>query len=236
MKFLIQTIRGEVKHDFSFALIEACNYNNWYRGSEDFTYELTDFENSKKLSKKGFIPIGSVEFVLAYLKRHYNITPAPINIPEELMTPNFTCRNVFNGTENDIIGEKFVKSNSTIKYFTEICESAPTGNYQISDLIDISSEWRSFIYKGKLVGLQNYSGDFCVFPDVDKINDMIKAYKNQPTAYTLDVAISNKETVIIEVHDFFSCGLYGFSDYKVLPFMFARCFQELIQKKLASEK
>jgi len=58
---------------------------------------------------------------------------------------------------------------------------------------------------------------------------MIKAYTKAPVAHTLDVAISGGETVIIEVHDFFSCGLYGFADHKILPFMFARWFQEFVK-------
>src|SRR5690606_4461623 len=123
-----------------------------------------------------------------------------------------------------IIGEKFVKSNDKFKLFTEICKEAPPGNYQISDIIEIESEWRAFIYNKNLVGLQNYSGRFDVFPDVEKIKAMINHYKSQPIAFTLDVAVSCDKTVIIEVHDFFSCGLYGFSEHKYLPFMFSRWF------------
>jgi len=144
------------------------------------------------------------------------------------MDHEFTGRNVINGTEKDINGKKFVKSNDTIKSFTELCDRAPVGNYQISDIIDIDSEWRTFVYDGKMVGLQNYSGRFDIFPDVDKINTMIKTYTTQPIAYTLDVAISGGETAIIEVHDFFSCGLYGFSDHRVLPFMFSRWLNKFV--------
>lgn len=141
---------------------------------------------------------------------------------------NWTGRTVINGTEKDIIGERFVKSNDKIKSFTEICKTAPEGNYQISDLINIESEWRAFVYEGKLVGLQNYSGEFDIFPNVDKIKAMINAYKTQPIAFTLDVAISNNDTVIIEVHDFFSCGLYGFAEHKILPFMFSKWFYSFV--------
>jgi hypothetical protein len=177
----------------------------------------------------GLIPIGSVEFVCDYLKTCYGLMPSPKNIPIELMDEKWTARTVINGNEKDITGEKFVKSNDKIKSFTEICSSAPAGNYQISDLIDIESEWRGFVYKGRLIGLQNYSGEFDVFPDVHRIHRMIDAYGSQPIAYTLDVAISQGQTVVIEVHDFFSCGLYGFDDHKNLPFMFSRWFFDFIR-------
>lgn len=86
------------------------------------------------------------------------------------------------------------------------------------------------MYNNKLVGLQNYSGEFDIFPNVNKIKEMISVYNSQPVAYTLDVAITEgNDTVIIEVHDFFSCGLYGFSDHKILPYMFSNWFYSFIR-------
>lgn len=226
MNFLIQTFNGEIKHDFSFTLIDSIRFQNWLRNSKDFNYILTD-----GLMIPNCIPIGSVEFVSKYITYYYGITLKPKNIPSELMNKIWTGRNVINGTEKNIIYEKFVKSNDKIKSFTKICKSAPKGNYQISDIIEIESEWRAFVFEGKLVGLQNYAGKFDIFPNINKINSMIKAYKSQTIAFTLDIAISNKETVVIEIHDFFSCGLYGFSDYKILPFMFSRWFFNFIKNR-----
>ena len=223
MKFLIQTINGKVKHDFSFTLIESIEYQNWLSDSLALIAKFTN-----ETTAPGFIPVGSVEFVSKYLSDYYGITPKPKNIPVELMDYKWTGRRVINGTEKDISGTKFVKSNDKIKSFTEICDTAPIGNYQISDIIEIESEWRAFVYMGKLVGLHNYSGEFNIFPNVSKIKEMITDYKSQPIVFTLDVAISNNNTVIVEVHDFFSCGLYGFSDHKILPFMFSKWFYSFV--------
>ena len=226
MKFLIQTINGNVKHDFSFTLLESIEYHKWLRNDDSFDICFTD-----ESILPNYVPIGSVEFVINYLNIYHNLIPKPINIPSELLTEYYCGRNVFNGTEKDITSKKFVKSNDTIKSFTEICDIAPQGNYQISDIVNIKSEWRAFIYKNMLVGLQNYSGEFDVFPDVNKIKNMIKDFKSQPIAFTLDVGvIDNNNTVIIEVHDFFSCGLYGFSEHKILPYMFSKWFNEYINK------
>ena len=224
MKFLIQTYNGMIKHDFSLALITSIEYNNWLSNNNTFEYILTESDIYPNC-----IPIGSVEFVCNYLNTYYNLQPKPKNIPIELMDYQWTNRLVINGTEKDIVGQKFIKSNDGIKQLTTIGDSAPIGNYQISDIIDIQSEWRAFVYKGELVGLNNYLGEFDLFPDVNRIKQMIKAYKTQPISYTLDVAISDGKTVIIEVHDFFSCGLYGFSNYKILPYMYTNWFFNYIK-------
>ena len=223
MKYLIQTIEDRVRHDFSFKLLESIDYQNWIRKDNCFKVYFSD-----EPKVPDCIPIGSVEFVTKYINDYYGLTIKPRNIPTELLDEEWTGRKVINGTEKDIIGKKFIKSNDKIKSFTEICDTAPQGNYQISDLINIVSEWRAFIFEGKLVGLNNYSGEFDIFPDVNKIRSMINAYKSQPVAFTLDVAISNNNTVIIEVHDFFSCGLYGFADHRILPFMFSKWFKSFV--------
>lgn len=228
MNFLIQTIEGEIKHDFSFTLLEAIRYQNWINHDQGCTYLLIN-EKMPAFRKDG-IPVGSVEFVSHYLETHFNKKPMPRNIPDPLIP--FADRLVFNDTEKGLIDKYFVKSNEKIKGFADIVspgEPLAPGNYQFSELIDIESEWRCFVYQGKLVGLQNYSGDFTMFPDIKKIARMIEGFVTAPIAYTLDVGINKGGTFVIEVHDFFSCGLYGFADLRILPFMFSRWFLEFIQ-------
>lgn len=230
--FLIQTIDNKVKHDFSFQLLEAIDYQNWYCNEKRYDVILSencDIENC--------IPVGAVEFVLLYLKKHYGIEGVkPINIPPELMNLTFLKRHVeIVDTEKSpvLIKDKplFIKDNNKIKGFADIITdgSRLKGEYLVSEVIDIDSEWRAFVYRSRLVGLQNYSGDFTLFPDVTLINDMIQIYNQCPPAYTLDVGINKeKGTFLIEVHNFFSCGLYGFHDHRILPQMFIQSFQSLI--------
>ncbi len=230
MKFLIQTIDKKVTHDFSFTLIQSADYHNWLtKGSIKITKTEDDL-------KKDYTPIGSNEFVHAYMEKYLGCSPNPLNIPNELLDHYFSHRIVFNGTNADILGHKFIKSNDRIKGYTSIIntdenpfvlQSIPLGNYQISEVIDIQSEWRCFVYQNKLVGLQNYSGDFTIFPNRESIFWMIKAYeKSAPIAYTLDVGVNENGTFVIECHNFYSCGLYGFNDLKLLPFMFNRWYYE----------
>jgi len=250
MNFLIQTKDEQPIHDFSRELIEGCRYNKWLDKSFKYSIDFVDWDvNDKSFdfidSDIDLIPIGSVEFVSAYLERFYGVTPKPRNIPDVLNKPDLTYRTIFNGTKHDLkIGEeKFVKSNEKIKSFTGVITKdvtdfshIPDGELQISDIINIDSEYRCFVYKGELVGLKHYSGDFTVFPSIAQIYVMINEFKDAPVAYTLDIGINNhsgrylkpKETFIIEVHDFFSCGLYGFNDYRLLPHMFTKWFREYI--------
>ena len=163
----------------------------------------------------------------------YNFALKPINVPKELFS--YANRHIFNGTEKDLKGhgKSFVKSNDSIKKFTEIIEDnykLPIGNYQISEVISIDSEWRAFVYQNKLVGLENYCGEFTMFPDIYMIKRMIAAYKSAPIAYTLDVGINNEgATFVIEVHPMVSVGLYGMADHAILPHMFYKAFKELFK-------
>lgn len=245
MKFLIQKINKRVVHDFSFTLLESIQYQNWLNlNKNDIGVKYIDFDiNNWKFKSfhKNYVPIGSIEFILTWFKYFYDHVPKPINVPEELSDPYYSMRQIINGFYFDLKdleqGEWFVKSATKFKGFTEIINiddnhdrKIPAGYYQISEKIGIESEWRIFVYQGKLVGLQNYSGDYTKFPDIESIHWMIHDYKSAPIAYTLDVGINKGNTFVIEVHDFFSCGLYGFADHKILPFMFYRWFHEYLNK------
>ena len=101
----------------------------------------------------------------------------------------------------------------------------------ISEVVDIDSEWRGFVFNGELLGLRCYLGAFDLFPDVDLVREMIGVYKNSPRAYTIDVGVSQKlGTFLIEIGHIFSSALYGFNDCRVLPQMFISCHNEIIKE------
>jgi hypothetical protein len=59
---------------------------------------------------------------------------------------------------------------------------------------------------------------------------MVEAYKNCPSAYTLDVGlIASGETVLVEVNDMWAIGSYGLDgrDYALLC---ARRMKEIMKK------
>ncbi len=247
MRFLIQKIDNKVVHEFSFTLLESIRYQKWLEGEDaDVIVKYVNCLSSNKVwffspFHEHYVPVGSVEFVLSWMKRFDVPTPSPMNVPEELFEPFLAMRPIMNGTHKDIKslvkGKWFVKSNDKFKGFAEVLRiksnidwNIPKGNYQMSEYMRIDSEWRAFVYKGKMVGLQNYGGDFTVFPNKAKIQKLIHYYKSAPVAYTLDVGVNDHNTFIIEVHDFFSCGLYGFADHKIYPYMLYRWFHEYLNK------
>ena len=216
-------------YDFGFSLIKAIDYNNWYHGEKDYEIVLTE-----KLEEEhtDCIPVGSVEFVSEHMKKFHNIQNVkPINIPLELT--QYAGRTIVRGNKNEVkklfdtYKEIFVKSDDKIKGFSEICTNQtllPDGCLFASNMIDIQAEYRCFVKDKKLLDIRRYSGEFC-FPDIQKIEEMISLYNNCPPAYTLDVAVTEEnQTITIEVHNFFSCGLYGFADYSKLPKMLIRAY------------
>lgn len=132
----------------------------------------------------------------------------------------------------------YLKSESKFKYpgngiYNSLKEFKNSGYYDSSDKYQITGivsdtfdEWRYFVYEGKVVGCKCYSQEDQsnpIVPDNSWVLDKIS--KIDLPAYTLDIAGFNdpcKSPKIVEVHDFFSCGLYGFDDYKILPYMFYR--------------
>jgi hypothetical protein len=258
MKFLIQKINDEIRHDFSFTLLETIRFKNWLNRNDNkdkivvkYVNVYDYFNNGNytpivfKPCHKNYVPVGSVEFVTAFLQHFYGLTPTPINVPESLFEPRYAQRPIKNGNhmdfENVIGGKYFVKSNTKIKGYCEVVKlnepgmlPIPAGNYQVSQFISIDSEWRTFVYKGKIVGLKHYSGEFIKFPNVQAISAMVTAFENSgeaPVAYTLDVGVNDYHTFVIEVHDFFSCGLYGFNDINY-PSMLSSWFHQYIQREM----
>lgn len=106
--------------------------------------------------------------------------------------------------------------------------------YQVSTSLNgILSEWRVFVYHNKVQQVCYYDGDPLVFPDAYRIKKMVERYgrEDAPVAYTLDVCVTEGSTYVMEVHRFFSCGLYGFADYRVLPYMFSQSWHEMMYLK-----
>jgi hypothetical protein len=231
------------EHDFIYALKRAVEYHVWLGGS-DYCIHQSVFDPVLE-EDDVVIPVGTVQFVIKYMRDHNIPVPKPINVPEELIKPDpniysstyFTGRTIINMPEGTSYDgpEAFVKSNDVIKSpingFYKSFYNEHAHSIQISDKVEILSEWRCFVWRGKLLDGKHYSGDFRIFPDYKKVEEMISVYTEAPCAYTLDVFIDhNLQTYCLEVHDFFSCGLYGFEDNSHLPLMFSGWWKEYIKK------
>lgn len=186
----------------------------------------------KILSKQGYInvlkPIEVPYFLQCedFLKREYHILKYE-DLPKtgryfvkdvsHLKASNASCISMNNfgewfegyaGRE----GNEYIKANET--------------NFSVSDNMNLLSEYRVLVSDDKVQGVQYYNGDCLVFPDAGLIKEVIKEIEVQrllghllPKSYTLDIGVCDKGSFLIEMHNFVSCGTYGFYG-DVLPYMY----------------
>ena len=84
--------------------------------------------------------------------------------------------------------------------------------YQVSEKVEVLSEYRVYFINGKIINVSHYNGNPCLFPDIsliDKANLLYSTQKDYPKSYSLDVMITNRGTSIIEIHPFACVGLYS---------------------------
>lgn len=184
------------------------------------------------------IPVGTLEYVQAYLSSIHSIDHmSPIEVPEELRLDKFLCRKYSIIDKEELMTKKgywFVKYASKLKQFSysglidlilyEDEGEEPflkEGLYVFSEVKDILSEYRVIVNRNEIMGIQFYDGDPTIMPTVEEINKIkemvlrLSINSHNPVAYTLDVAIIKcnnnigRDLMLIEVHPFVSCGLYG---------------------------
>lgn len=251
MKFLVQKIDNKLTLDFCHEIMVGQIYSKWRR---DDPYQIKYAEKYVPKDMKhpeNYIPIGTVEFVTDYISTYFPDKTRgliPLNVPSALRT--FAGRNVWDIDCEDAIPEDLLmgkkelfrkslykikdESNGFIDYDADKPEDIKKLiGYQVSTKInDIRSEWRVFVHHNEVKQVCYYDGDPLVFPDSHRIQHMVERYEREeaPIAYTLDVAVTDYSTYVIEVHRFFSCGLYGFADYRILPYMFSQAWHEMMYR------
>ena len=253
MDFILQKINGEIKHDFVLTAMHAMEYYNWKNRSnyKCVKIDISDIENLSPSLYQESIPIGSIEFVTLFYKHVFNKDmPKPINVPTQLF--KYSNREIGNFhlqdesfNDNVLLNKNFdervfLKSNDIIKhpsngfyYKKDLINISDINNCQISNIIknDNFTEYRCFVYKNELVGIQYYCGNFRIFPNLNIIDSMINDYSiYAPISYTLDIGTySNEDAFVIECHNFYSCGLYGFNDLNVIYNMIVKWHNNFIK-------
>ena len=100
MRFLIQKIDKEIRHDFSFTLLESIRYQKWLQDDPKvISVKYIDGDSDVpawwfKPHHEHCVPVGSVEFVSEWFNRFHDHTPKPINIPDSLCKPKHAKRPV----------------------------------------------------------------------------------------------------------------------------------------------
>lgn len=236
--FVIQTDeRGIPAQDYGYVLTEAIAWSTWRYGAPRYDVTLThQWPDDGVADGDRIVPVGSLEWVESWLQQRFDsVLPRPIYIPAALRTPAYLQRDIrlVAGPLPRQPQPVFIKEATRYKAMdpqvTDRSDQLPVGEYWLADVVEFQTEWRAFVHRGALVGLQNYGGDFTRMPDVPMVRRMIGAYTDAPAAYTLDVGVLDTgATAVVEVHPFVSCGLYGFEDVVRLPSMLIGGWQFLL--------
>ena len=238
MKVYIQQVDGKFPDDWIYAA---------WLGFNKLGAEIFFFEDLQEVPKsKRNIVISYVEETSNYFRNIGVMIPIPINIPyilekytkreinyttmgefkKNVKTPIFVKpKNRFKGFPSGVI-----KNESSKKFvFNDVQDSE---EILTSSLIEMVTEYRCFVYKQELVGIQWYGGNFEIFPDIQIVKDIINDFKElAPISYTVDVAVTDKnETVLVEIQDFWSLCNYGL-EAKIYAKMLRDRWFEIVGRK-----
>jgi len=183
-------------------------------GAYDFVYNKYPF-------------VGSIDFMTALFKR-YGKMPRPIDFPKEIIDAGLIDREIKHMTlgevdsswrlnhdlpvfvkpvETKLFDGALLSNESDIKCFSKIPLDTLVW---VSYKLNIKSEYRIYVHKGKMVYSANYYEDFTLSPDYAYVRKLIDTYKDSPVSYTIDVAIlDDNSTTVIEFNDFWAIGSYG---------------------------
>lgn len=255
VRFLVQHLPDGTINPDAAVVCEKVREHNWlHQETTPYEISLVTMEEMRATLPAYItddscdVPIGSIEFVETFLLRMYGVEGLiPILIPKELQRERYLGRRIAVVCDHTALREKarewnrekvFLKSASQLKCdYTGVYNPAndhlPRDSaFFLSEPLTMLSEWRIFIWKGKVVGVRNYAGDQWLLPSREMVEEMVRNYTGAPDAYTLDVAVCQvgedvpHRTVVVEVHRFISCGLYGFEE-TILPSMCIRGFRSL---------
>ena len=239
MLFLIQKEERYQDLDLETMIVKDLIEHNKYMHEYIFR-SVNDFGENvcypQKMDIKNAIPVGTIDYVGSYLKYIHGIKNMnPIEIPECLRTDEFLKRDYKIVTYDKVPkkGRWFVKDASQLKRFAYVGDmqfvihdkiwEEDTKNkcilyldkahlFQVSEEIDILSEYRLYFIDGQLQAMSHYNGDPWLLPDIEllkKANLIYSIQDDYPKSFTMDIAITSRGTCLLEIHPFMCVGLYN---------------------------
>lgn len=220
-----------------------------YQGFKENQANIVFFEDIEEVpTSKYNIVVTFIEETNKYLQR-FGIDPKQaINIPKELRDYKWLKRDVqwttmgFLKAHPDVFKfPLFVKPDGRAKEFVAGVVSKPEllpiyfnaindeTRVLTSSIIDIVSEYRTYIIDGQIRGCKWYLGDHLVFPDAAFIKEAVDTYKSAPAGYSMDFAVlKDGSTVLVECNDGWSLGNYGL-DHTVYSKLLATRWREMFK-------
>lgn len=216
LKFNLQGIDT----DLELELKKSKEYFDWRnKGKSDWM--RTEIEFSSDLD---VCPVGSIEFVEKILGKSLkpNIPPPPLR--------HWLGRK--HGEFKDVSPEEIAVSSSHtyVKSMDKLKDPEngwwslgikKRGNWFFTEGVNVSGEFRVFLGRyGEVLDIRNYVG-FEVWPNINIVRSMAKEifeYYKRPMSFDVMVTDDNR-TLLLEIHDYFALGLYGFSDLSKTPYL-----------------
>lgn len=194
------------------------------RGEETRLFDLEEFD-TLPLSI-GDIVIGGVGPAQRAFKRLGIQVPALDSVPSALTTfagrktwraPVIEARRAVERGEEIFIkplpDQPKLFTGQPMRSFADLLSTANLPDDAIvecSEFTPFVSEYRTFVLKGKIVGLRHYKGDPLAFPEADRVRAAVAAYEAAPAGFALDVGVTEDgRTLLVEVNDGYALGAYG---------------------------
>ena len=176
-------------------------------------------------SYQSAIPIGSIQFINAYLNIFFSISrEKAIEIPRFMQTDFFLKRqySIMRGQNLPRKGLFFLKDVSIQRSFSftgkieKLREELPSAiipdhNYLLSEVLIVLSEFRVYVIDLSIKNISHYSGNPTILPDIELIRKAVECYGNHvecPKSFSMDFMVTPRGTCLIEIHSFLSLGMY----------------------------
>ena len=259
--FLIQIDKDNLPmFDFQLELIDILKTEAWLNNTNDVNFILIHtadegfniIETDKDgidIAKTKYIPIGSIEFVNAFLNRYFNTKVKVFNVPasicnnfkyvKRLYKKNLSIDEVSKVLEDHKLLTFIIKDSNNSKSIIDICSYTNKSILQCLDknirldvstyLDDVVAEYRLFTSGNVIWDIKKYLGDWIYTYNlsIEFLVSLVHELNDDPTLpkdKVIDIGIlSDGSVFLLEVHPFISCGTYGFSN-KSLPRILKRAY------------
>lgn len=217
----------------SFVGFETSAFAFWERGYEVTRFSLEELSNGDLdhhllHQPETTIVRGGVGTVRLALKRAGKEAAVLPDLPMEIRS--FAGRKVWESTLGEFRREATSKEYSPpvhikplvdhklftgtlVASFKQLLSTAQLdGDVPIlcQEQVDLRSEWRSYVLRGRILQVCCYKGDPLLFPDPATQVSGLARFTSQPIAFSMDWGVTNTgETVLVEVNDGFALGNYG---------------------------
>lgn len=229
--FVIQTENNQICTDMGLSLYRAADFLKWL-GRENFRFRLQE-DNS--LIDRDDIPVGTLEWT-EEVSGHQTVVT---NVPEYLWGSAFVQRKLGKGNREDLRkalqkGMLFVKSDTKnhgfeANVFSAIEQVPEDSRYFWSEPVNFQAEWRVFVSHGKILDVRQYAGSWeqsLKNAEIELIKKFVQTANLPYSAYTADFGRTGNGLELVEIHNFISCGLYGFEDLSRIRLMIQQAWRE----------